>query len=86
MPGWSALAHLSHLAAQVAGKVDSAQGTSLASAGAKARITEPHMYDAIFPVIAFLLVVVLPSTAVLWVMYKTLTEKDPDKSSDEKGA
>jgi|GEM_PF-1466468 len=78
MPGWSALTHLSHLAAQVAGKVDASQGTQLASAGAKARVTEPHMYDAIFPVIAFLLVVVLPTSAVLWVMYKTITEKDAD--------
>ena len=66
---------------QLATQVDSQLGTAAASAGAKARVTAPHPYDAIFPLIAFTLVVVIPSCLVLWVIYKTITEK-PEKAAE----
>ncbi len=68
---------LTHLATQV----DSNAGTQLAQAGAKQRLQEPTYYDAVFPVIAFSLVIVVPSCVALWVIFKTLTEKT--KEADE---
>ncbi|MCP4499413.1 MAG: hypothetical protein GY822_05535 [Deltaproteobacteria bacterium] len=60
---------------QLAMQIDSNQGTAAAAAGAIARVTAPHPFDAIFPVIAFTLVVIIPTCLVLWVIYKTITEK-----------
>lgn len=37
---------------------------------------DPHWFDASFPVFAFLMVIVVPSVIALWVIYKTLREKD----------
>jgi len=56
-------------------QVDPNQGTMRAMSGAKARLQDPTLYDAVFPFIAFLLVVVLPATVALWVIVRTLTEK-----------
>jgi hypothetical protein len=36
---------------------------------------EPSLYDAIFPVIAFSLVIVVPTLVAFWVIWKTTTEK-----------
>ena len=60
------------LVAQV--PVDPNQGAPAAYAGAQARITEPHMYDMVFPVIALALVIVIPSIVALWVAWKTITD------------
>ncbi len=70
------------LAHEVAAQVDPLQGTPSAQKGAVQRIAEPTYYDYIFPVIAFLLVIVLPTCTALWVVYRTATEKkaEPDET------
>lgn len=75
LPTLVALAH--EVAAQV-DKVDPLQGTASAQKGAVQRIAEPTYYDFIFPVIAFLLVIVLPTATAIWVMYRTASEKKPE--------
>ena len=72
---------LAHLAAQLGTQVDPNSGTALAQKGAVQRLAEPTIYDLVFPVIAFLLVIVLPTTTALWVIVKTLKEKQ--KEDDE---
>ena len=37
---------------------------------------EPSVYDAMFPIFAFIMVIVIPSLVAIWVIYKTLTEKE----------
>ncbi len=64
-----------------AAQVDPNSGTLQAYKGATARIAEPNMYDAVFPFIALALVIVIPSTIALWVIYKTITDKT--KEADE---
>lgn len=61
--------------ARLAMQVDPNQGTLQAMQGAQQRIQEPHFYDIVFPVIAFLLVIVVPTLVAVWVLYKTVTEK-----------
>jgi hypothetical protein len=63
------------LAHEVAAQVDPLQGTATAQKGAVQRIAEPTYYDYVFPAIAFLLVIVLPTLTALWVVYRTVTEK-----------
>ncbi|MBM4279873.1 MAG: hypothetical protein FJ137_03700 [Deltaproteobacteria bacterium] len=72
---------LTRLAAQLGPAVDPAQGTALAQKGAVQRLAEPTLYDLIFPGIAFLLVIVLPTATALWVIVKTL--RDRQKEDDE---
>ena len=55
-------------------KIDSNQGTAQALQGAQQRISEPHMYDMVFPVIALVLVIILPSCIALWAAYKTIVD------------
>lgn len=62
--------------------VDPNQGTAKAQQGAAQRLADPTVYDAVFPAIAFLLVIVLPVATALWVIWKTVTEKAPEP--DEK--
>lgn len=38
-------------------------------------LLNPHWFDAVFPVFAFLMVIVLPSVICSWVIYKTIREK-----------
>ena len=59
----------------LAAQVSSTAGTQLAQHGAKQRLQEPNYYDAAFPVIAFCLVIVVPSSVALWVIFKTISEK-----------
>lgn len=66
------LAMSTYLTAQ---PVNPEQGTLQAAQGARQRMLEPNLYDAVFPVIAFVLVIVVPSAVALWVVYKTVTEK-----------
>lgn len=54
--------------------IDPNQGAPAAYAGAQARIAEPHMYDVVFPVIAALLVIVVPILVALWAAWKTITD------------
>lgn len=54
--------------------IDPNQGAPAAYAGAQARIAEPHMYDVVFPVIAALLVIVVPILVALWAVWKTITD------------
>ncbi len=70
------------LLTQVAMQVDPSQGTAAAHQGAVQRITEPTYYDFLFPVLAFCLVILLPASTALWVIYKTATEKkaEPDET------
>ena len=56
-------------------QVDPNQGTAQAARGAVERLTEPHIYDIISPVVAFLLVIVVPTGVAIWVIVKTLTDK-----------
>lgn len=44
--------------------------------GAFENVLEPHWIDVVFPAFAFLMVIVLPSAVALWVIYKTLREKN----------
>jgi hypothetical protein len=72
---------LARLAGQVAAQVDPNQGTALAQKGAVQRLAEPTVYDLVFPIIAFVLVIVLPTATALWVITKTLreTQKEDDE-------
>jgi hypothetical protein len=72
---------LSRLVTQVAGQVDPNQGTAAVQKGLVNRLAEPQLYDIVFPFIAFLLVIVLPTTTAVWAIVKTL--KDDRKESDE---
>jgi hypothetical protein len=63
------------LATTLLTQVDPNKGTAAAQQGAAQRIAEPTMYDVVFPAIAFLLVVVLPTAMALWVLVKTLKDK-----------
>lgn len=40
------------------------------------RVLHPHLWDAMFPVIAFVLVIVIPSTIAVWAIVKTFRERD----------
>lgn len=51
-------------------------GSLQAQHGAVERILNPHMWDAVFPVIAFVLVIVVPASVALWAIGKTLRERD----------
>lgn len=64
---------LSTLTTQVPA-LDPNRGAPAAYAGARARIAEPHLYDMVFPFIALLLVIVIPSAVALWAAYKTITD------------
>jgi len=70
------------IATQVAMQVDSKQGTAAAQKGAVQRLSEPTYYDFMFPALAFLLVICLPASVALWVIFKTATEKkaEPDET------
>jgi hypothetical protein len=74
-----ALTLLLTLAAQA--EVDPTRGTALAQKGAVQRLADPTVYDLIFPFIAFLLVIVLPTATALWVIVKTV--QDRRKEADE---
>jgi len=63
------------IATQLALQVDPNQGTMKAREGAAQRLAEPTYYDLVFPAIAFMLVIVLPTVTALWVVYRTVTEK-----------
>jgi hypothetical protein len=63
------------VATQLALQVDPSQGTATAQKGAVQRLAEPTYYDFVFPVIAFCLVILLPTCTALWVIVKTATEK-----------
>lgn len=69
---------LFELVTQIAMQVDPLQGTATAQKGAIQRLAEPTYYDYVFPLIAFLLVIILPTTTAIWVMFKTVTEKKPE--------
>lgn len=62
-------------------RVDPNLGAPAAQQGAVQRLAEPNLYDLIFPVIAFGLVIVLPVGTGLWVLAKTL--KNNEKEADE---
>lgn len=69
---------LFELVSQIAMQIDPLQGTATAQKGAIQRLAEPTYYDYVFPLLAFLLVIVLPTTTALWVIFKTATEKKPE--------
>jgi hypothetical protein len=56
-------------------QVDPNQGTAKAALGAQQRIAEPSYYDMVFPIIALVLVIVVPSIVAIWVAWKTITDK-----------
>ena len=58
--------------------VDPNQGTARAREGAAQRLQDPQMYDVVFPIIAFMLVMVVPTLIAIWVIYKTVTDKKPE--------
>ena len=51
-------------------------GTLEAQYGAMERVLHPHLWDAMFPVIAFVLVIVIPSSIAIWAIAKTFRERD----------
>lgn len=59
----------------VASQVDPNKGTAKAMLGAQQRISEPNYYDMVFPLIALVLVIIVPSIVALWVAWKTITDK-----------
>ncbi len=69
------------LALTLATQFDANLGTKEAQQGAVQRMADPQMYDLVFPVIAFILVIMVPATTALWVIFKTATEKT--KEADE---
>lgn len=72
----TALLHTAFAVAhQVGAKIDPNQGSAAATKGAALRLQEPDYYDIVSPVVAFVLVIILPSVVALWAIYKTLTEK-----------
>lgn len=62
----------------VAGQVDPSQGSALAQKGAIQRLSEPNLYDMVFPLIAFCLVILLPTCTALWVIVRTVKEKNKE--------
>ncbi len=44
--------------------------------GALEHMIEPHWVDLLFPAFAFLMVIIVPSMIAVWVIYKTLREKN----------
>lgn len=70
------------LISRMAAQVDPLQGTAASQKGAIQRLADPTYYDYVFPLIAFLLVIVLPTATALWVIAKTATEKkaEPDET------
>jgi len=62
-------------------RVDPNLGAPAAQQGAVQRLAEPNVYDLVFPVIAFGLVIVLPVGTALWVLSRTL--KNNEKEADE---
>lgn len=68
-------ASLLEVAQSMSTQLDPNQGTMRAMKGAQQRMLEPSLYDAVFPVIAFSLVIVVPTLVALWVIWKTMTEK-----------
>ena len=62
------------MATQLVSQTDSARGAAQASAGAVKRLQDPTYYDAIFPFVAFFLVIIVPASVAIWVIYKTMTE------------
>ena len=58
----------------VASQIDT-QGSALAQKGAIQRLAEPNLYDMVFPVIAFGLVILLPTCTALWVIVRTVKDK-----------
>jgi hypothetical protein len=70
------------MATRLALQVDPNQGTATAQKGAVQRLADPTYYDLIFPVIAFVLVIALPTAVAAWVIWRTATEKT--KEADER--
>jgi hypothetical protein len=62
------------MAQQLASQMDPSQGSAAATAGAVKRLQDPTYYDAIFPFVAFFLVIIVPACVALWAIYKTVTE------------
>jgi hypothetical protein len=62
-------------------RVDPNLGAPAAQQGAVQRLAEPNVYDLVFPVIAFGLVILLPVGTALWVLSRTL--KNNEKEADE---
>ena len=52
------------------------QGAIQAAKGAVERLSEPDWIDIVSPFFAFTLVIVLPMCVALWVIVRTLMEKD----------
>lgn len=69
---------LSFVASQVDPSNVSQTGTALAQKGAVQRLAEPNLYDMVFPLIAFGLVILLPTCTALWVIVKTIKDKKPE--------
>jgi hypothetical protein len=69
--GHSLLALMTTLVTQV----DPNQGTAKAALGAQQRIADPSYYDLVFPLIALVLVIIVPSIVALWAAWKTITDK-----------
>jgi hypothetical protein len=67
--------------ASLLARVDPNLGAPSAQQGAVQRLAEPNLYDLVFPMIAFGLVIVLPVATALWVFSKTL--KNKEKEADE---
>jgi cytochrome bd-type quinol oxidase subunit 1 len=57
-------------------------GTAAARQGAAQRLAEPNYYDVVFPVIAFVLVIIVPAVVGLWVIQRVV--RDPSKEADER--
>lgn len=62
----------------VASQIDPSTGTAVAQKGAVQRLAEPNLYDMVFPLIAFGLVILLPTCTALWVIVRTIKDKKPE--------
>ncbi len=62
-------------------QVDPNQGTAVSTRGAAMRILEPTLYDAVFPVIAFMLVIVVPTFVALMVIVRIVMQTRHDRKA-----
>ncbi len=58
------------------------QGAMQAAKGAVERLSEPDWIDIVSPFFAFTLVIVLPMCVALWVIVKTLMEKNEPTANE----
>lgn len=55
--------------------LDANSGTLAAQSGAMERLLDPSFFDVASPIVAFLLVILLPTCVGLWVIFRALKDR-----------